>query len=351
MAKKTAGAWRGKVGHWRQLGGIETGVVDNGAAAGSRFAWVNTGSGLVFKVAIDNGMDIAEAYYNGKSLCWVSPGGFSCPRPDANRGLEWLYSFGGGLVRTCGLTHVGGPEVEDGCERGLHGRIANCRAEVESVIEPDVFSGKGDMSITGVMRQSAIFFESFELKRTISAVLGEPAIMIRDTVTNRAPKAMGLMLLYHCNFGWPLVDEGSDIVYKGEVLNKEGEIFGGKRYKKCRAPMESHIGGEAVGFIDVKADSKGRCEAGIANSKLGLAVKMEYSKRQLGAFSNWQRFAPGQYVVGMEPGTNNPIGQKAAREGGKLTMLKSGASRKFELKLSVIDGKSEVEKWVKKNNG
>ena len=41
-----------KVGNIQQTGGIETAVLDNGPAKGSRVAWVNTGSGLCHKVAI-----------------------------------------------------------------------------------------------------------------------------------------------------------------------------------------------------------------------------------------------------------------------------------------------------------
>ena len=60
--------WQNKVINVTQVGGIETSVLDNGLGKGTRIAWVNTGSGLRYKVVIDRGLDIAEAFYNQHSL-------------------------------------------------------------------------------------------------------------------------------------------------------------------------------------------------------------------------------------------------------------------------------------------
>src|SRR3546814_11966820 len=88
--------WQGKVTNPRQLGGIETAVTDNGAERGTRVAWVNTGSGLRYKVVIDRAMDIADAFFNQHGLSWLSHGGITGPQPFSNRGLDWLRTFGGG---------------------------------------------------------------------------------------------------------------------------------------------------------------------------------------------------------------------------------------------------------------
>ena len=146
--------WKGKVGNFQQIGGIETSVLDNGPARGSRVAWVNTGSGLRYRVAIDRCLDIVDTFYNQHSLAWLSHGGLTAPRPDANSGIEWLYSFAGGLVTTCGLMHIGGPESDETGDRGLHGRISNIPATVESIVQPDPASGNMDMSITAVIKET-----------------------------------------------------------------------------------------------------------------------------------------------------------------------------------------------------
>ena len=60
--------WQNKIINPAQIGGIETSVLDNGPAAGTRIAWINTGSGLRYKVVIDRGMDIADVFFNQYSL-------------------------------------------------------------------------------------------------------------------------------------------------------------------------------------------------------------------------------------------------------------------------------------------
>jgi len=340
-AKRSAFPWEDKISNPSQLGGIDTSVLDNGPGKGVRVAWVNTGSPLRYRVAIDRSIDIVEAFYNQHSLAWISHGGITGPRPDANHDLEWLYSFGGGLLTTCGLTHIGGPESDDHGQRGLHGRVSNLPATVTSIIQPDPIAGKVDMSLTGTIRESRTFGPSLELKRTISGRLGEPVIRIHDTVTNRGNQPAPHMILYHCNFGWPLVDEGTDIVWRGRCRSlgrdMDDALFKTKHdYRKCSKVLKSHDGsGEACGIIDVKPDSHGICTVGLHNRKLGLALSMKYKKRALPYLTNWQHWGAGEYVTALEPGTNPPVGQASARESGQLLHLAPGKSRTYDLEITV----------------
>lgn len=345
--------WNDKVGNIAQVGGIETSVLDNGPARGSRIAWVNTGSGLRYKVAIDRCLDIVDAFYNQHSLAWISHGGLTVPRPDAHMGIEWLRSFAGGLLTTCGLTHVGGPESDEKEHRGIHGRISNLPAEVESVIQPNPDKGKMDMSITAVVKESQVFGTRLELRRTITSTLGSAVIRIHDEVTNRGNLPSPHMILYHCNFGWPLVDEGTDIIYQGNCVSRgfdfDNAVFNDKRnYKKCCKTLDSHRGsGEGCGFIDVKTDKKGVCQVGLVNRKLFLGLAMRYSKKQLPCLANWQHFGPGEYTCALEPGTNPPIGQNKAKELKNLIMLQPGETRKYHLEMEVLTESKTIGNFVK----
>jgi hypothetical protein len=351
-AKQGASGWQDKVINHHQLGGIETAILDNGPGKGSRIAWVNTGTGLRYKVILDRALDIGDAFYRQHSLCWLSHAGITSPRPDSDHDLEWLSTFGGGLLATCGLSHAGGPETDEYGERGLHGRISNLPAEVESIIQPSLMTGNLDMSITGVCRESKVFGPNLELRRTIASTIGSPQIRISDTVTNYGNSTAPHMMLYHCNFGWPLVDEGTQIVWKGSCPSRGSEmdnaIFNEKvNYKMCQKPLDSHRGGgEACGFIDVEADKNGNCKVGLYNAKLSLAVAIEYSKTQLPWLTNWQHWGYGEYVTGLEPGTNPPIGQKKARQLNQLIHLESGQSRSYELKITVLTDPKQIKDFI-----
>ena len=344
--------WQNKISHPNQLGGIETSILDNGAGRGVRIAWISTGS-LRYKVVIDRSMDIAEAYHNAHGLSWISHGGVSSPQPFSNHGLDWLKTFGGGLLATCGLSHIGGPEEDETGQRGLHGEISNIPAEIESIIQPDPINGKMDMSITGTMRQTRVFGPSLELKRTISATLGQSMIRIDDTVTNRGNQETPLMLLYHFNLGWPLVDEGTDILWKGSWASRgnpgDDALFNAKtNFRKCPAPLTSHAGsGEAVAFIDPDEDDNGNCLCGLFNPKINLALSIQFKKAQLPCLTNWQHWGNGEYVTGLEPGTHQPVGQNEVKKQGKLTYLQPGESKEFNLELSLINEDHNLQKFLK----
>ena len=335
-------AFKDKISNPAQLGGIETSILDNGLGRGNRIAWINTGTGLRYKVVIDRGMDIADAFYNQHSLAWLSHGGFTAPQPNADRGIDWLKTFGGGLLTTCGLSHVGGPEKDEFGERGIHGNIANLPAEIESIIQPDPVRGKMEMSITGIIKETKVFGPSLELKRTISGKLGEAFIKIHDEVINRGNTAAPLMVLYHFNFGYPLVNEGTKILWEGTWKPRNSEentkIFKeGNDFKTCPSPMNDHLGtGEEAVFINPETNEKGQCVCGLYNAEIGLKVEINFDKNQLPHLINWQHWGRNEYVTGIEPATNLPIGQAKARANKELTFLKPYETRSFDLEISVL---------------
>ncbi len=345
-------SWHNKISNSNQLGGIETAVLDNGSGRGTRIAWINTGSGLRFKVVIDRAMDIADAFYNRHSLAWLSHAGITTAEPLANEGLDWLKTFGGGLLTTCGLSHVGGPEADEYGERGLHGQISNLAAGLETIIQPDPIAGKFDMSITGKMRESQVLGPNLELKRTISATLGQATIKIHDEVLNRGNMPAPHMLLYHFNFGWPLVDEGTEIIWQGEWQSRPGnsnKIFReGNNFRRCPPPLNEHAGaGEEAAFIDISSDSAGWCSCGLHNPEIGIALSVRFKKQQLPWLTNWQHLGKGEYVTGLEPGTNPPIGQTKAREQNELIFLQPGETRCYDLEIDVIESEEKINSFLK----
>lgn len=339
-----------------QLGGIETSVLDNGLGKGTRIAWINTGTGLRYKVVLDRAMDIADAFFNQYSLAWISQSGITPPDTFSNKGIDWLKTFGGGLMVTCGLDHVGGPESDEHGERGLHGQVSNIKTEIESILQPDPEAGKMEMSITGRIKQFRIFGPNLELKRTISGTLGSASIRIHDEVTNRGNTTAPHMLLYHCNFGWPLVDEGTAIVWQGTWQSREGDknkmIFReGNNFRRCPAPLDEHSGlGEEAAFINIEADDLGQCVCGLYNAGIKLAVAVRFLKKQLPWLTNWQHWGRGEYVTGLEPGTNPPIGQAKARELQELIQIEPGKSRSYELEFEVLHNEEQISKFLDSTN-
>ena len=346
---------RNKISNHFQIGGIETSVLDNGPGKGVRIAWVNTGTGLRYKIILDRGMDIADAFFNAYSLAWISHAGVVKPQPFSNQGIDWLRTFAGGLLTTCGLSHIGGPEKDETGSRGLHGNYSNIPAEIIAVQQPDLVKGKFDMSITGLIRETTTFGPQLELKRTITGTLGEPSIKIHDEITNLGNTPAPHMLLYHINCGYPLIDQDTDIVWKGdwESMDKDpnNRIFNKSNdFKKCPAPMDDHAGfGEDVAFIIPTTDANGASTCGFVNKKLGLGLSIKFNTYQLPWLINWQHWGKGEYVTALEPATNPPIGQTKARNSNTLIELAPGEKRNYDLELQVITQADELENLLNIN--
>ena len=130
-----------------------------------------------------------------------------------------------------------------------------------------------------------------------------------------------------------------------ELLNK---IFKeGNSFRKCRAPLADHSGGgEEAAFIDISPNSFGQCTCGIYNPAIGIALALRFKKEQLPWLTNWLHFGKGEYVIGLEPGTNPPIGQAKARELNQLIHLLPGESREYDLEIEVLDQETTINEFL-----
>src|ERR1700712_3677029 len=118
-----------RTGKLSQSGGITHFTHAEGKAKGTSTLRVRTAEGLEFWVVPDRGMDIFEASYKQSSLVWHSPTGMVHPSYASGHDLDWLKSFAGGLVCTCGLSTAGAPSEDMGEPLSLHGTISNTPAE------------------------------------------------------------------------------------------------------------------------------------------------------------------------------------------------------------------------------
>src|SRR5262249_47236867 len=147
----------------------------------------------------------------------------TAPTAAYDQAADWLWSFYGGLVVSCGPLNTGAPFTENGKSFGLHGTHSNTAAVVESIVNPDPQRGKLEMGITALIRTARVFGPVIELRRTISSRLGESVIRISDEFTNRDNLRVPFAWLLHINFGYPLLEPGaSAYCYRGAVTPIDG---------------------------------------------------------------------------------------------------------------------------------
>ncbi|HPB31305.1 MAG TPA: aldose 1-epimerase family protein [Candidatus Sumerlaeota bacterium] len=334
-----------RVGNISQLGGIRLIEYADGAARGMRAADIRSGSGLAFTVLLDRGMDIGPAEFAGCPLAWNSCVPLKHPAYFRGKHKNWLQSFGGGLLTTCGLSNAGAPNRDGDEDLGLHGSFSGIPAEN---VKTDQTWNKEDLdfSIEGTMRESAVFGPNLSLQRLVWTRLGEKKIFIEDCVTNNGFEERPLMLLYHINIGWPLLDADTILIMPtgATTLMDPGADSDPASYKSFQTPVDGYS--EKVYFHNMIPDSAGYIQTAVVNPNLnslcfGLYIK--YPQRELPCMTQWKMLGKGHYVLGIEPGNCTVLGRSRERELGRLEILKPGQTRKFHLEIGVITTPEELD--------
>ncbi len=332
----------------------------DGPERGVRVLRFRTGSGLAFEVLLDRGMDIAGLELHGLPIGWRSPTGFRSPwlhEHDAEDGLGWLRSFSG-LVNTCGLDHIMGPEAEDAghfdypyrkrVNHGLHGRAAYTPARLVGYgVRWD--GERGILWAEGEVRQAAMFGENLVLRRRIEAEVGGDTVSQTDSVTNEAFHPTPHALLYHVNFGWPVVAEGSRLV--APITGTPFTAHDPKATKIGPLTQTAPQSGfrEQVYEHAVKAGPDGIAFAALLNAGqslpgggTGIGCVVEWDARAMPALYEWQNLQEGNYVVGIEPATAH-AGSRAERKAqGGIVSLKPGEERRYLLRLTPVAGSAAL---------
>ncbi len=328
-----------RIGDISQVACAKEYMMTSGKADGVRAIDVKTGTGLGFTVLPSRGMDIAYADYKGRAISFISKTGIVSPNfydPDGN---EFLRSFYGGLLTTCGLGNIGRACEDKGKKLGLHGRISNIPASDVGVYnewEEDEFIIK----IRGKMTESIVYGENLTLTRQISTKLGSNVILIEDKVENCGYNDQPLMLLYHCNFGYPIVSESSSLLSSESSVVGRDETAQSKvdNFDKIEGPIHDHP--ETVFFHDLSPDDDNMVFAGIYNDELNTGVYLKFNKDMLPYMNHWKQTGEGDYVVALEPATWYPNGRKEARERDELMYIAPGEIKHFRLEIGVVDDKS-----------
>ncbi len=339
---------RKRVGNMDQLAAVRMVQLDEGNERPTRAALFHTGSGLEFTVLPDRCMDIAAARFNGKSMNWRATPGDVAPQYYEAAGVRWLRSYFGGMVTTCGLGNVGGPR--EGSEfhgQGLHGRISNTPARNLQLVQ-EWQENQYVMHLSGTMREAVLFGENLSLKRTISTGLGARSFRIHDVLTNEGFKTSEYMLLYHCNVGFPAVDEHSEILTPSRCVAPRDVDARDAKEQWNRMDAPTHGYAEKVYFHDMVADEDGMVTVAILNDGFqseddGFGVYIKYRKETLPRFTQWKMMGEQDYVVGLEPCTCGVGGRDVDAALGLLHTLAPDESKTFELEFGVVATQEEAE--------
>ncbi len=306
---------KGYIGDPSQLASIRRVVLTEGKAKGIGIIEIRTAGGLELDILPDTGLDIGQCRYQGINTTWTSKNGSDSPAVISSHETEFLHTFPGGLLYTCGLRSAG-PANRDGDEwHPLHGRYHGIAAE-QVCAEMD---GE-EIIVKGTVRETALFGCLLQLDRRIRIPAYGSSVTVTDTVTNLSPQDEEYMQIYHCNFGYPLISEKAELVLPAERETIPRTPFAAAGLDR-QCSFEEPVPGEAerVFFQKMKKDFR----AELKNEDLGIRMTISWSGGTLPILSQWRSMASGDYVLGLEPANCYIMGRHDERENGTLPVLKA----------------------------
>jgi hypothetical protein len=296
--------------------GVDLIVVDNGP--------------LRFSVVPTRGMGLWNGWYQGNRLGWDSPINDGPVNPafvnlGAQGGLGWLEGFDELLAR-CGLENNGAPfEIEtikpDGSKShttfGLHGRIANIPASYAAVTVDA--APPHEITVLGRVDETRVFGPQIRMETKITTVPGSNQLVVRDEFTNMKDQAAEMQVLYHWNFGPPLLGALARFVAPEKSVTPRDAVAADAlaRHAVYDGPTPGFA--EQVYYFELHGDpdGSGKTLVMLRNDEGDKAVLLRFRTDQLPAFTLWKNTAGLRdgYVTGLEPGTNypNPLPFERAR--------------------------------------
>jgi len=322
------------IGNLSQTGYCRHYILGDGWGRGMRATDINTGRGLQYTVLPDRGLDISLANFKGTNLVYQTCNGETHPSFYEPEGLGWLHTFGAGLLTTCGLTHLGPPCTDDGEQLGLHGRFST----IPSRQFADLSAWEGNdyrYKVKAIIEEGFLFGSKLRMEREITSVSGQNIILLTDIITNFGSKPSPYTILYHMNFGYPLLSEDTELTIDPlkTVPRDTDAVPGMKDFRSFIKPQQNYK--EQVFFHTMQGNRNGDASVSVRNKKTGVAVNISININQLPYIAQWKMMGWGEYVLGIEP-SNVPVqSRKTLRENNTLPILQPDESKTNVIKIEV----------------
>lgn len=321
-------------GTMQQLAYTRQVTAQEGRAYGTRLVEVKNDD-MRFLVMGDKALDVAALEYKGQTISFTAKPGLNGRNHFDTNGEEAIRSIMGGLFFTCGLQNICGPVAVNGNDHPMHGRIRTTPAEH---LCSDAYWDGDDyvLEVKGEMREGHLFGTNLVLRRTIRSVFGSGKIEIIDEVENQTAEEADLMLMYHCNFGYPFLRPGTRLVLptksvKGREEWSEAHL---DQWETIGAPIDGET--EYVYIHELASDEKDCSFAAIVSDELGFGVRLDFDRKVQPYFMEWMSKKTGDYVIGLEPSNSIVYGRKYHEAEGTMHKIAPFAKETYHLSFTIL---------------
>lgn len=322
-------------------------VLHGGKQEGSKVLTLTSKNGLTIALSPTRGMDLLKVTGHGVRLGWDSPVE-EVVNPayinlESRNGLGWLEGFNEMMVR-CGFEWTGHPVTKDGVIYTLHGKAGNTPASKVEVIVDD--QAPHEIRIRGLLKETTFKKAKLETWTELRYVPGADSFTVHDVLTNHADYPHDYQIIYHSNFGTPILEKGARFIAPLKAVSPFNDYAkaGLKEWNLYDAPTKDFD--EMVFNLQPKADANGKTLAAVINSNGDKGAAIEFDTRQLPLLTMWKNTDTLKqgYVTGIEPGTNYAYPVTIEKEQGRVKQLQPGQSTEFTLTYTLLKDAAAVQK-------
>jgi hypothetical protein len=199
--------------------------------------------------------------------------------------------------------------------------------------------------LTGELKEQAFKLYNFHIATELSTRAGSLSFKLHDTLTNKGDYTKEYSVLYHSNFGPPLLEAGAQcsLPLKQVSPRDERAALQLATWQTYKPPTPGY--GETVFNVVPYGDDAGNSVAVLHNADGSAGVSVCFNVQQLPCFALWKNtdtLGEG-YVTGLEPGTGFPYNRSQQRALGLVPTIGPGEKRHFELDYCVLPNKAAVD--------
>lgn len=163
-------------------------------------------------------------------------------------------------------------------------------------------------------------------------------ITIHDVVENRGFVSSPIKIIYHINFGYPMLNEGCRIY--SSCRNVEPRDFeaqrGMDRYQIVELPTNDYQ--EQCFFY---TDSAENAFVMLHNENLGIAAIVRYKYSQCPLLCEWKSMRAGDYTLGLEPASPGIFNHEE-----ETRVLESGESFAYQIEIEMTDSYEQIHSLI-----
>lgn len=330
---------------------IEQKILHGGKQEGSKILTISSKNGLNIVLSPTRGMGILHVDGFGVHLGWSSPVkevvNPALINLESRNGLGWLEGFNEMLVRS-GYEWAGHPVTADGQRYTLHGKAGNTPT---SWVEVDVSDKPPyEIRIRGLIKESVFKKVDLQTLTELRYVPGSNSFIVHDVLTNHADYPHDYQIIYHSNFGKPILEEGARFIAPVESISPFNEYAQTdlKSWQTYSGPTKNFD--EMVFNIKPFSDEKQQTLAALINKAGDKGVAIEFNTQQLPVLTLWKNTDTEKqgYVTGIEPGTSYAYPVTIEREQKRVKQLQPGETAQFVLTYTLLHNPDQVAKVEKK---